>query len=123
MEGNGSRRMAGLIKRGDYWIVDLEPGFAREMHKKRPGLIISGNSFNKTTPYVIVIPTTSIVPEVISEEMVYLGKPEGFDQKSTLLPFYIRSLDKDRLIKKIGKISKEKLREAEEKLKMVLEID
>lgn len=123
MEGYRSRRMAGLIKRGDFWIVDLAPGFSREMHKKRPGLIISGNSFNKTTPFVIVIPTTSIVPEAVSEEMVHLGKPKGFDQKSTLLPLYIRSIDKDRLIKKIGKISREKLIEAEEKLKMVLELN
>lgn len=114
--------MAGLIKRGDFWIVDLEPGFGMEIHKKRPGLILSSNNFNQITPYVIVIPTTSIVPEVISEEMVVLGKPEGFDKESTLLPLYIRSVDKNRLIKKIGKISKVKLTEAEEKLKMVLEL-
>lgn len=112
--------MAGLIKRGDFWVVDLEPGFAKEIHKKRPGLIISGNRFNKTTPYIIVIPTTSIVPEVMSEEMIYLGKLKGFDQESTLLPLYIRSIDRDRLIKKIGKISREKFAEAEEKLKLVL---
>lgn len=112
--------MAGLIKRGDFWTVDLNPGFGREIHKKRPGLIISSNKFNEITPYVIVIPTTSIVPQIISEEMVNLGKPKGFDEESTLLPLYIRSIDRDRLIKKIGKISREKLAEAEEKLKLVL---
>lgn len=114
--------MAGLIKRGEFRIVDLEPGFGREIRKKRPGLIISSNNFNEITPYVIVIPTTSIVPQVISEEIVVLGKPKGFDQKSTLLPLYIRSIDKDRLIKKVGKISKVKLKETEEKLKLVLEL-
>lgn len=114
--------MARLIKRGDFWIVDLEPGFGREIHKKRPGLIISGNDFNEVTAYVIVIPTSSITPEILSEEMVNLGKPRGFDQESTLLPLYVRSIDKDRLIKKVGKISKEKLTEAEEKLKLVLGI-
>lgn len=114
--------MARVIKRGDFWIVDLEPGFGREIHKKRPGLIISANNFNSVTPYVIVIPTTSIVPKLISEEIVVLGKPKGFDQKSTLLPLYIRSVDKTRLIKKVGKISKEKLIVTEEKLKLVLEL-
>lgn len=123
MESHRSRRMAELIKRGDYWIVDLEPGFAREIHKRRPGLIISGNRFNEVASYVIIIPTTSIVPKVLSEEMVYLGKPKGFDQESTLLPFYIRSIDRDRLIKKVGKISKQKLMEAEEKIKIVLELN
>ena len=114
--------MAGVIKRGEFWIVDLEPGFAREMHKKRPGLIISGDSFNKVTSNVIVIPTTSIVPQILSEEMVFLGKPKGFNQESVLLPLYIRSIDKDRLVKKVGRISKEKLTEAEDKLKLVLEL-
>lgn len=114
--------MAGVVKRGDFWIVDLEPGFGREIHKKRPGLVISANNLNDITPYVIIIPTTSIVPKVTSEEIVVLGKPKGFDQKSTLLPLYIRSVDKVRLIKKVGKISKEKLRETEEKLKLVLEL-
>ena len=112
--------MARVIKRGDFWIVDLEPGFGREIHKKRPGLIISSNKFSEVTPFVIVVPTTSIVPQNISEEIVYLGKPKGFDQTSTLLPLYIRSIDKNRLIKKVGKISTQKLIEIEEKLRLVL---
>lgn len=112
--------MAGLAKRGEFWIVDLEPGFGREIHKKRPGLIISSDKFNEVTPYIIVIPTTSIIPQVMSEEIVYLGKPKGFDQKSTLLPLYIRNIDKNRLIKKVGKISKQKLKETEERIKLVL---
>lgn len=115
--------MAGVIKRGEFWIVDLEPGFGREIHKKRPGLIISANNLNDITPYVIVIPTTSIVPKVISEEIVALGKPKGFDQKSTLLPLYIRSIDKNRLIKKVGKISKIKMGLVEQSLKNVLGFD
>lgn len=115
--------MARLIKRGEFWIVDLEPGFGREIRKKRPGLIISGAKFNQVTSYVIIIPTTSLIPKVISEEMVYLGKPKGFDDESTLLPLYIRSVDKDRLVKRVGKISKEKLMETEEKLRLVLELN
>lgn len=115
--------MARLIRRGDFWIVDLEPGFGREIHKKRPGLIISADYFNGITSYVVVIPTTSIVPKIMSEEMVYLGKPKGFDQESILLPLYIRSIDKIRLIKRVGKISKEKMLDAEEKLNLVLELN
>ncbi len=111
------------MKRGDFWIVNLEPGYGKEMRKKRPGLIISGDSFNNIAHYVIVIPTTSIVPSILSEEMVDLGKPKSFDKKSVLLPLYIRNIDKERLVKKIGKISPKKLRETEEKLKMVLELN
>ncbi len=107
-------------KRGEFYIANLEPGYGREIHKKRPVLIISANSFNQGKYHVIVAPTTSIVPKFSSEEMVPLGKPKGFDKKSLLLPLQIRSIDQDRLIKKVGKISKAKLHEVEEALKLVL---
>lgn len=112
--------MARLIKRGDIWIVNLEPSFGREIHKKRPGVIISTNKFNQTTPHVIIVPSSSIVPNVISEEMVLVGKVKGLHQESVLLPLLIRSIDQDRLIKKVGNLSKTKLKEIEESLKLVL---
>ena len=112
--------MARLISRGEYWIVDLEPAYGREIHKRRPGLIISGNKYNRNTFNAIVIPSTSIVPEEISEEMIPIGKVKGFEKESVLLPLLIRSIDQNRLIKKVGKISKVKLQEVEEALKLVL---
>ena len=107
-------------KRGEIYIADLEPGFGREIRKKRPVLIISNNNLNKGTPFVVVIPTSSIVPQTVNPEMVVLGKLKGLKKKSLLLPLFVRSIDKDRLIKKVGKISKHKLLEVEEAIKLVL---
>lgn len=107
-------------KRGEIYIADLDPGFGREIHKKRPVLVISSNNINKNTSHAIIIPSSSIIPNEISEEMIYLGKSKGFDQESILLLFYIRSIDQDRLIKKVGRLSKHKIKEVEEALKLVL---
>lgn len=107
-------------KRGDIFIADLNPGFGREISKKRPVLIISDSLVNQNTPYVIVIPLSSIIPETLKQEMVLLDRVAFLDKKSVLLPIFIRSVDQDRLIKKIGKVSKEKLAEVEESLKLVL---
>ena len=112
--------MARLISRGDLWIVDLDPAYGREIHKKRPALIISNNNNNRNTYHVIVIPSTSIVPKQASEEIVSVGGIKGFEKESVLLPLLIRSIDQDRLVKKIGKLSKEKLKEVEYSLKLVL---
>lgn len=114
--------MARVVKRGEFWVVNLEPGFGREIHKKRPGLIISSDNVNQNTPHVIVIPSSSIVPEVVSPDMVSIGKLVGFNKQSVLLPVLIRSIDQDRLIKKIGKISKSKIIEVEEALKIVVDL-
>lgn len=110
-------------KRGQIYIANLNPAFGREIHKKRPVLIISDNIYNQSTPYAVVIPSSSIVPDIISAGMVYVGKPKGFDKESVFLPLFIRSLDKDRLIKRISKISREKLLEVEETLKLVLGLE
>ncbi len=107
-------------KRGQIYIADLDPGFGREIHKKRPVLVISSNHINKNTYHAIVIPSSSIIPKVISEEVIYLGKPKGFDKESVLLPLFIRSIDQYRLVKKIGILAKEKLLEVEEACKLVL---
>ena len=112
--------MARLINRGDIWVVDLGPGFGREIHKKRPAVIISTNYFNRSTYHVIVIPSSSIVPKVMTDDIVSLGKIAGFKEESVLLPLLVRSIDQDRLVKKIGKLSKEKLLEVEDSLKLVL---
>lgn len=114
--------MAKIIQRGELWLVDLEPASHRELHKKRPALIISENTVQETTPYVIIIPTSSQVPKTIGIEMVRIGEKEGLDKPSVLLPLFIRSIDQERLVKKIGEVSDEILAQVEEAVQIVLGI-
>jgi mRNA interferase MazF len=110
------------MKRGDIWVVNLEPSFGREIHKKRPVLIISDNLINKITPHAVIIPASSQVPSTIGKEMVLIGKQEGLNKNSVLMPLFIRSIDRERLIKKIGELQEEKLREVETAIKLILGI-
>lgn len=121
MESDRNCRMARIINRGDVWLVDLDPGFGREIHKKRPALIVSTNAIHQDTTNAIIIPASSQVPKTIGVEMVVVGKKEGLDKPSVLLPVFIRHIDQERLIKKISSLSKVKLREIEEALKIVLD--
>lgn len=107
-------------ERGSIYIANLDPSFGREIHKKRPVLIVSNDLFNKNTPYVVIVPSSSIVPSVIPEGMVGLGKLRGLKRRSVLLPLFIRSIDKDRLVRKVGRLSKAKMFQADEALKLVL---
>lgn len=120
MEGNRNRRMAGVIHRGDMWIVDLDPGFGRELRKKRPALIISTNAIQQAGVNAIIVPASSQVPKTIGIEMVPIGKKEGLTKPSVLLPVFIRHIDQKRLMKKIGSLSKGKLREVEKAINVVL---
>lgn len=114
--------MAKIIKRGEIWIVNLEPSLHREMHKKRPALVISNDLVHEKTYHVIVIPISSQAPKTIGPEMVLIGKKEGLDKQSVILPLYIRSVDQTRLIEKIGSLTETKLLEVGESLKVVLQL-
>lgn len=107
-------------KRGEVYITDLNPGFGREVHKKRPALVISNNTLNQAAATVIMLPFSSTVPQAISPEMVRIRRFKGLDKDSVILTDQIRSVDQVRLIKKIGRLSKSQLSEVEDTLKLVL---
>jgi mRNA interferase MazF len=109
-------------KRGEIFVADLNPGFGRELHKKRPVLIISRNSTNRQLLHVVTVPISSQVPRLVGSDMILIGTSEGLTKKSVILPIYIRGIDKDRLIKKVGSLSKSKLQEVEDALKLILDI-
>src|SRR3989344_8823425 len=107
------------LKRGDIFIANLDPSFGREIHKKRPVLIVSDNDLNKTLPTVVIIPFSSIVPLYKGPEIVSF-KSKGLAKQSILVVSQIRGIDKVRITKKIGKLPKIKLLELERSLKLVL---
>lgn len=112
--------MARIIHRGDIWVVNLEPSFGKEIHKKRPALIISDIPLLTHTGHVIIIPTSSLVPKKLGIEMISVGKDEGVHKASVLLPVFIRSIDEERLIEKIGSVNKTTLEKVEQAIRLIL---
>ena|SRR3990167_2292283 len=112
--------MARLIKRGQIWIADLNPGYGAEIHKKRPALIIASNEINQFSHTTIVIPISSQVFSKSIETVLLPKKSTGLEKDSVILPVFVRAIDKNRLIEKVGSISDEKLEEVEDSLKLVL---
>ncbi|MBI2267842.1 MAG: type II toxin-antitoxin system PemK/MazF family toxin [Candidatus Blackburnbacteria bacterium] len=109
-------------KRGEVFIANLDPSFGREIHKKRPVLVISNNIINQTFPVVTIIPFSSIVPQLNGPDIVRISPHKGMEikEESIAVVNQIRSIDKERLIKKVGILSTDKLEEVEQALKLVL---
>lgn len=108
-----------VISRGEVWLTNFNPPFGTELHKNRPALIISSNEVNKHHPRVIVILISTKNYSGLSVVTI-ASKESGLDKESVVLPAEIRAVDKTRLIKKLGKISKSKIREVEGVIKLVL---
>jgi mRNA-degrading endonuclease toxin of MazEF toxin-antitoxin module len=47
------------MKRGDIYIVDLDPTLGHEQRGRRPVLIVSPSAFNRVTRVPVVLPITS----------------------------------------------------------------
>jgi len=100
-------------KRGEIWLVDLNPTRGQEIQKTRPVVIISSDFFNPI-PLKIIIPITSW-QEKFSDRpfMVSIdANPEnGLDRDSAGNVLQVRSLSTERFIRKLGQVSNETLQE------------
>ncbi len=108
------------IFRGEVWLVNLDPTFGREQAGTRPALIISENIFNQGyAELVIVVPITSQNKGIRSHVKIIQGEA-GLNMESFAKCEDVRSISKQRLIKKLGSISKQTTESIEEKLRFLL---
>ena len=91
--------MAMEIKRFDVYLVNLDPTVGHEIKKSRPCLVISPDEMNRYIATVIVAPMTTKGRDYPTRVPCTFQGKEGqvvIDQ--------IRTIDKIRLIKRLGKI-------------------
>ncbi len=85
------------IKRFEVWLVGLNPTVGSEISKSRPCIVVSPDEANKYLHTVTIIPLTSSVRDYPTRVNC------RFDDKSGQLAIdQIRSVDKTRLVKKMG---------------------
>jgi mRNA interferase MazF len=97
------------MKQGEIWLTDLNPVKGSEQSGTRPIVILSGNLLNTHLPLVICCPLTSKIKNYKGNIVLKPNSDNKLTQDSEILLFHIRSLSKDRLLRKIGCITKSDL--------------
>jgi len=111
------------VKRGDIWLVDLNPTKGSEQKGIRPCLIISNDLTNEYAPTVCVLPLTSNLSGKKFPINVVLKKEDtGLKVDSLLLSGQIRTIAKERLLRRISSIKFESLEAIEKALLLYLNI-
>ncbi|MGE5698946.1 MAG: type II toxin-antitoxin system PemK/MazF family toxin [Deltaproteobacteria bacterium] len=91
--------MAVEVKRFEVYLVNLDPAVGSEIQKSRPCLVISPDEMNRFIATVIVAPMTTKGRDYPSRiSCVFQGK------QGQIILDQIRTVDKMRLVKRIGKI-------------------
>ncbi len=95
-----------MIKRGELYYADLSPVVGSEQGGVRPILIVQNDTGNKYSPTVIAAAVTSQLTKAKLPTHIEINANEfGLAKNSVILLEQIRTLDKRRLMEKIGELS------------------
>ena len=109
------------LVRGEIYLVNFDPTIGSEIQKTRPALIIQNDVSNEHSPITIVAAITSKYDDKLYPTEVLIAKNDGgLKQDSVVLLNQIRSIDKQRLVKKIGIISNVTLKKIDTAIKISL---
>lgn len=103
--------MSVSIKRGEIYYADLSPVVGSEQGGIRPVLIVQNNVGNKYSPTVIVVAITSQFGKTkLPTHIKITSKECGLSKNSVILTEQVRTLDKSRLMERIGELPDQYMR-------------
>lgn len=107
-------------RRGEVWFADLSPTRGHEQRGTRPVLVLSVDSFNSgPAELVSVLPVTSALRGIPSH--VEVRPPEGgLDARSSILADQVRTIARERLVRRAGVVTVTTLRRVEEVVRILL---
>src|SRR3989344_1726209 len=112
------------IKRGEVWFVNLDPTVGHEIKKARPAVIIQNNIGNQYSEITIIAPLTSQnIDKVYPIEVLLTRENSGVEKDSKVLLNQIRAIDKQRLLKRVGRVHEEAMEKINEAIKISLGLE
>lgn len=101
--------------RGEIWLVDLNPVRGHEQAGRRPGLVISVDTFNHgPAGLVVILPMTTKAKGIPFHVKVPSREPSFIKCED------VRSIAKERLVERLGRVSQATLAEVEDRLRILL---
>ena len=107
-------------QRGEIWKIVFDPTVGGEIRKTRPAVVISNDHNNRWAMTVTVLPVTDQGHEVFPFEVFLPAVTPGLSKDSKIKCQQIRTVDKSRLIKLLGRIESQTLVLIEEAIRLHL---
>lgn len=114
-----------VIRKGSIYWVNFSPGKGSEPLGKRPGLVIQNDILNNSkinTVLVIAITSTMKFGELPGNVILKKGEA-NLPKRCVVNTTQIKSVDKNSLIEKIGSLSKKRMNEIYQGLKLVMDFE
>ena len=101
----GSSTAVARPRRGEVWLVALDPTVGSEIRKTRPAVVVQNDHSNRTASTTIVAPVTSRARSQLYPNEAFVRAGEGGCRlDSIVLARQIRCVDHARLVRRLGKL-------------------
>jgi mRNA interferase MazF len=104
------------MKRGDIYLVDLEPTRGGEANKVRPAVIVSNNGANESVErnnrgVVTVVPLTSNTSRVLSFQVFLSAGESRLAKDSKAQCEQVRAVAPQRVLQRVGSVPRQRMAE------------
>jgi len=99
------------MRRGDIYLVQLDPVVGSEVGKTRPAVVLQNDLANRSSPTVTLIPISSKADRVFPFQVRIPAGEGGLDRDSKVLCEQVRTVARTRLLQYLGHLSAERLAE------------
>ena len=110
-------------KRGELWLVNFDPTIGSEIRKTRPAIILQNDTANRYSPVTIVAAITTRTDESTYPTEVPLAPTRNLKNLSVILLNQIRTIDKRRIVKKLGSVKPDIMHAVDRALKISLALN
>ena len=98
-----------FLRRGDIWLVNFNPAQGSEQRGIRPALIVQNDVGNEVSPVTIVAAISSVT-KTYTINVEIKPSDSGLEKDSVVKLNQIRTIDKKRLIKRLGRLDSSKMK-------------
>ena len=110
------------MKRGEVWLINLDPTIGAEIKKSRPAIIVNDDAIG-ILPLKVIVPVTEWKEHYATAPWLVRLLPDsenGLEKPSAADAFQVRSVSQKRFIRRLGKLSDTALNAVTEALTVVL---
>src|SRR5580692_4597146 len=109
-------------RRGEIYLVEFDPALGHEIKKTRPAIVIQNDVGNRYSAITIVAAITSKLSAASYpvEVVVSPTKTNGLSKPSAVELSQIQSVDRERLVRRLGALDPGTMRKVDDALKISL---
>jgi mRNA interferase MazF len=115
-----ARKQVARPKRGEVYLVAFDPTLGAKIQKTRPAVVVQNDIANRWSPITIVAAMMPTVPPQLYPTNVLVPPEGGRGQASVVLLNQIRSIDTQRLIRRLGVLKSETMEQIKDAISISL---